>query len=34
VNAYKKAMADPENEELWKDVDREMRKINNEQVVE
>jgi hypothetical protein len=30
----KKAMADPDNAELWKDVDREMKKINNEQEVQ
>lgn len=34
VEAFKKAMADPDNAALWKDVDNEMRKINNEQVAE
>jgi hypothetical protein len=34
VEAFKKAMADPDNAALWKDVDIEMKKINNEQVVE
>ncbi|MBK8807420.1 MAG: hypothetical protein IPO21_12560 [Bacteroidales bacterium] len=29
VNAYKKAMADPENKELWDNVEVERKKMNN-----